>query len=514
MKTNRFEENLRKKLESIEPDFEEKDWQQMQTYMRQQAPPSFWQTHGQWAGYALAGATALVTVVLYHQQSQQSDQLRQEIASLKKTLEQQQAAPPVVIEKTDTVYVLKSENKPVQPEATLFEEKRRELATLERESARRTQVSPNELPPPPGDLVREQPPGFSAESSAPAATTPAETEKAVLPGPVGPVPGSTQSAAPAPESTSGRPAPNTGSLAELVAGIPVAGIPVEGTSGAKVPTTPQAPVILPEYRTELAPVEFLRARPLSNRTSLGRKLATRMPKATVNRPLAVTPLPAPPSKVAAPPQPTESQKAERILPELPVPYRIGVGQQWEARAKATTLWADILLGRHLSVTTGLSWLKPQEERYFNEKVFREKKRQDFRAKHGRGIPPSFEVFNITTRTTLVQVPVGVTFRGELGRDFAYLLGAGTNLNVRTRQVLSFDLRIPTQQIDHWTKRILPPTPTFTNVQVSAGIEKRWNPIVLQADAYLISRDSPRSYLPDKQSLGVRFKILYQFGKVR
>ena len=55
MKTNRFENTIRRKLESIEPDFQEQDWARMQNYMQAHTPPSFLQQYGSWIGYAAAG---------------------------------------------------------------------------------------------------------------------------------------------------------------------------------------------------------------------------------------------------------------------------------------------------------------------------------------------------------------------------------------------------------------------------------------------------------------------------
>ncbi|WP_247233895.1 hypothetical protein [Telluribacter sp. SYSU D00476] len=512
MKINRFEENLRKKLESIQPEFQEKDWQRMQSYMRQHAAPTFWQTHGPWIGYAAAASTAVLTTVLYFHQSHQNEKLRKEITSLKKTVEQQQMAPPTVTIQRDTVYVAGKE-KAAEPDKALFEQKWRELYPTRPQAPSTPLPQDQELATSPA-LAEEKPAAPRVEPvGKPAVVTPdAATEAADRPQ----EPTNRQEPPPvlAQQSTGlqEKQSNNQENLTQRRIDL--------GTSRNSESVAPGRESVHPtniatDQRVEIQGVEELPARPLAMRTPLARKLYRRMPPAQKDKStLASVPPTTQATQPTAQPQPVEAQKPERILPDLPVPYRIGLGQQWEAKARATSLWSEILLSRHWSITTGLNWQKHQEERYVNERIFHDKKRQDFRAMHGRRIPPSFEVLNITTRTTLLQLPVGVNFRGELGRNFAYLAGAGTTINLRAKQEISFDLRIPTQQIDHWSERVLPRPPAFTNVVLSAGLEKRWDPIVLQAETYFIARNDARPYLPDNESLGIRFKLLYQFGKAR
>ena len=106
MKTNKFEDTIRRKLESIEPDFQEKDWDRMQNYMHIQNPPTFWQQHSSWIGYAAAASVSTVMAFMYVSQRNQNNMLTADVKNLQHQIEAIKNAP-ALSEKQDTVYLIK-----------------------------------------------------------------------------------------------------------------------------------------------------------------------------------------------------------------------------------------------------------------------------------------------------------------------------------------------------------------------------------------------------------------------
>jgi hypothetical protein len=208
-----------------------------------------------------------------------------------------------------------------------------------------------------------------------------------------------------------------------------------------------------------------------------------------------------------------TQKTERLLPDfnLNIPYRIGLGQQWEGRTNAFSVWNEVLLGKHWAIQGGLSWKKLEDQKFFSEKTFRDMKREDFRKDNAQRLPPNFKIFNIITKTTLMQLPLNLVYRDEIRKDFAYFIGVGTNLNLSAKQVVSFDFERPTSDFGQQSKQRKAPIPLINNFAVLAGIEKRWSPIILQVDSYITTRTKLMPYLPDRTSVGLRVKLLYEFG---
>jgi hypothetical protein len=79
MKTDKFENTIRRKLESISPEFHEDDWTKMQDYMHAHTPPTFWQQYSSWFGYAAAAAVTSVLVFLYTNQLSQNNNLLSDV---------------------------------------------------------------------------------------------------------------------------------------------------------------------------------------------------------------------------------------------------------------------------------------------------------------------------------------------------------------------------------------------------------------------------------------------------
>ncbi|GAB2768073.1 hypothetical protein GCM10027275_08200 [Rhabdobacter roseus] len=438
MKTNHFEDTLRRKLESIEPRFQEQDWERMQQHMQAHTPPTFWQSYGSWVGYAasllIVGALA---GVFLHQRSQ-NDALRQELATLREQVSQQQSLAATPPPKPDTVYIVEKQLV-YQPS----------VGTSYRQNPAQKYLAEGALP--------------SAEVLVAQSTPEADA---------------------------------------LTTGPP----PV---SGAEITDSGQ---VSPAQRQALIDLEELAYQPelLASSTDLDRAFRKRQPRASAHVKVPSQSLPTQPESTQ---QLASSKKGKRLLPffNLKVPLRVGGGQQWEDRYRATSLFAEVLVGKHFGINTGVSWQKLEQKKFFTEKVFRDQMFMDFRKAHAVALPSTFEIFNINTRATLLQVPLNVTYRGDMGNDFSFFTGLGTAINLQARQNLTFDYRQPTQEYAEQQRRFKEPMPALNNVLVSAGVEKRWAPIVVQVDSYLNTQIRTFPFLNDRSSLGLRVKLLYEFG---
>ena len=108
MKTDKFDEAIRRKLESIEPAFRERDWGHMQSFMHRHGYPPAWTGAAQW--FMPLAAAAAVTGVLLSTiwQFRTNQELRQSIQTLSQTVARLETTQAKLIQnqtKTDTVYV-------------------------------------------------------------------------------------------------------------------------------------------------------------------------------------------------------------------------------------------------------------------------------------------------------------------------------------------------------------------------------------------------------------------------
>lgn len=517
MKTSRFEKTLRQKLESIQPEFKDQDWTKMQSYQQLHAPQTFWQTYGHWIGYTAAALTTAVMVVLYVHTSSQNDQLLKELNNLKEQVATQKETPPATAPAIrDTIYVIQRQEIITQ-QPFLVEVPGTQ--TIE-------ELAPNNNP----EIATElQPTGVSEQQG----NTPATVPKGQSSGQSEVLPGKTEGEEPLSKVQDGvrnnsrevtsrigeenrTTSPSVGSARDVVRpNIEKSNPANQPSDGAVTP-----PIDGSRESAELAapnqePVRMVAVSPLSsqppvfeNRT-YQRRLLNRMPRvATTGKETEKT------RQVTSVAKVEKTQKSERLLPDfnLNLPYRVGLGQQWEGRMNAFSVWNEVLLNEHWAVQTGLSWKKLENQKYFSEINFREIKKQDFRKENAPRLPPNFKIFNIVTATTLTQIPLNLVYRDAISNDFSFFVGTGTNLNLRAKQVTTFDFERPTRDFGQDAKQRYATIPLVNSFQVLAGVEKRWNPIVLQVDSYVTRRIKTMSFLPDRTSVGLRVKLLYEFGR--
>ena len=208
-------------------------------------------------------------------------------------------------------------------------------------------------------------------------------------------------------------------------------------------------------------------------------------------------------------------KAENTIPRLnlKVPYRFGAGIQFEGHNQVKTITGEVLISKKFSLSTGISWLKVKPMEFFNEKIFRDKNRKDFKRSHPNEVPMAFEILNINVKPTLVQIPLTVAFRNELNHNFSYFVGAGTNVTVNGKEKFSFDCRVPNPNHEFLTKSFerKMDVPIINSLNFSAGIEKTWHPVVVQLEGYVYTYFKQLSPESQRTGPGVKIKLLYQIG---
>ncbi|MBO0948750.1 hypothetical protein [Fibrella forsythiae] len=119
MKTDPFDDAIRRKLEGVDPPFQEKNWTQFQRFMGVQGfPPSLWQTPTRWLQPALMAAAVAGVMITTVWQYRTTQSLNEHVQTLTKTverLEQSQmrlqksvSAMNTASARVDTVYLTRS----------------------------------------------------------------------------------------------------------------------------------------------------------------------------------------------------------------------------------------------------------------------------------------------------------------------------------------------------------------------------------------------------------------------
>lgn len=126
------------------------------------------------------------------------------------------------------------------------------------------------------------------------------------------------------------------------------------------------------------------------------------------------------------------------------------------------------------------------------------------------MPP--QVFDIKTDVTLVRVPISLTYRWPIKDGFTLLFSGGTNLNLSAQQRYRFSYKERNDEFKEKEGNFSIKPAVSNDIMIATGVEKQWRSMAFQVEAYAAPYLQKPAYLTDNRNLGVRFKILYQFGK--
>lgn len=483
MKTDKFEKTIRQKLESISPDFHEDNWARMQRYMQVHNPPGFWQQYGSWLGYAAAASITTVMAFMYTNQLSQTNELKHDLTELRKEIRMMNPAP--VTSKADTVYIVQKEivREPVIVYPGQDAQKRWADASDQTDIDGKETYAENHIAAP-GQTSASLPGTHTDEQSYEVNSKPLPKEKAEL-----------------------------AQHAEATA--------IKEGAESSTPAAPTgnnilfASKALDESFSHIAELTPVTPESGSSRT-MKYALASRISPRQTRKVWLASAAPVTKTAVDEDKKVEKTTKADNIIPQLNIkaPYRVGAGFQFEGNNQVKTVVGEVLIGKKFSLTTGLSWLKIKPMNFKSEKIFRDKNKGDFKQMHPGEVPMAFQVQNINVKPTLLQIPLTVAFRNDVTKDFSYFVGAGTNITLNGKEKITYDCWLPLtgKEFNNQSLERKMDLPLFNSMNITAGIEKSWHPIVVQIEGYLYSYFKPLNPMTQKTGPGIKMKLLYQIGK--
>jgi len=497
MKTNRFENTIRRKLESIEPDFQEQDWARMQNYMQAHTPPTFLQQYGSWIGYAAAASVTSVMAYMYVGQLSQNDHLVRDMKNLESQIEVIRNRPAQVA-KTDTVYVLQTAPDGQNLQATL---QPRDYGQAPSQTGAQQDLKQETLAN--AEPARETPaPQRGAAESAQDAVNPANEKPAY------------QLYEKSHETLAAVQPPNEAVSAEQS---------VTGEANVVKPEADQLPKVPSnlavgrtfdsEFRIAAinSPVEMHTG--ISLQRKMHYELASKLSARQVHKALGT-------NNVLIAKAPISGKKteqvaqAESVIPKLPLktPYRFGAGYQIEGNGQGKTVLGEVIIKKKFSIAAGITWLKAKRAEFFTENTFRTQARVDFKETHPGQVPLIFQLYNIKIDQNIVQIPLTLAFRNTVKDDWAYYASLGTNFKVSSKETISYDCRGLKNEFFNQTFSKKGDVSPITSMNFAVGIEKSWHPIVVQAEGYWVNYFKPITPLRQGAGPGLKVKLLYQIGR--
>ncbi len=223
------------------------------------------------------------------------------------------------------------------------------------------------------------------------------------------------------------------------------------------------------------------------------------------------------------------EKPERQSTPSLVKVRIGAGSDLNGRLWSVGVYAELLAGRHVTLSIGLSRASFDNGKYITEGLFNQQYQQgpqgpqgqNFRREFGleKRVDPRHEIININLQTIRLVMPLTIGYRLPINSSFAITPTLGTILNLQSQEQVSYIIRRPpsmppyggysseySSDADCQSRTVS----ILNNVMLGATVEwqrKHWG---LQAGPILTIAAQPDPDWTSSLSGGLRARAFFQF----
>ena len=549
MKTDRFSEAIRRKLESIRPEFTEKDWTRMQASLQTGIPQpdptatghpfsgGVWSSNPWFLAAASISTAALIAVGVW--QRSEINHLRQTVSQLKQQAPAVQVAPasPTPESPTLTQTNGSSPSRKIDSPSTQYEPgeptRQRDTVYLDRYV---TTLAPSglermakEAAPP---LTKAPDRGYATTRRALAPTmnlprrqtnstltlqndtydvssTPTSTNNTSLPKST-PSVAANQPENQAVELTRFREkARSKPGRSESYANTNSPIKPDKTVAAQVVPNAPQRESVVEATGAASASYESIAGRPLITKSVNWSALLAR--QARQMRPTPPT-TPAPVAEKATAVQPEERVK------HVAIGIRVGAGAEIASQLWGKGIFTEVLLGRNWLLGVGLNQTT-YKTTFIDDEDFKDHTNREFRNEFAPHMDPKRTIMSINTQTTRLQIPVYLGYRVPITQAVAFLPTVSTYLNLNNIENATFYSPAfgPQRRYDEFSVTANCPVDLINNLTLGTGVEWQQKHWVAQASPVLTipfqSSARPQYPQPDWQqsvTLGFRARVLYQF----
>ena len=198
------------------------------------------------------------------------------------------------------------------------------------------------------------------------------------------------------------------------------------------------------------------------------------------------------------------------LPSLK--YRVGLGSNIDNGQIGTSILTEVLFSKRWSITTGINICFLGFEHFGDEDDFKRRTEQDFRKQHDLDLPLSLPINDIDAHQVLFRIPLYLNYRMLLRKDYTIIFSTGTDFDVCLRQFTSFSQHdyIKENKQEGLTEsvKVIP----YNNWMLSTGIEKRWKRFSVQLSPYVSYQLKPLSYRNNDWMFGVKLNGFYRISQ--
>jgi len=191
----------------------------------------------------------------------------------------------------------------------------------------------------------------------------------------------------------------------------------------------------------------------------------------------------------------------------------GAGFEYTGNSYGLGLKGNVSLENRLGLTIGLKYADLKTEHFNTRDDF---DRHDHHRKNHRfeeHLNGHDHATGIDIHSNLIQLPVALSYTFPLPRNFGLGLSVGTDLDLLLNQRLEFDHGAdslgPPRREDFQAKG---DAVLFNNLVFSVGLEKQWKGMIFQVQPFIRPRIKELFYKSGETEFGLGFGVMYKFGR--
>lgn len=191
-------------------------------------------------------------------------------------------------------------------------------------------------------------------------------------------------------------------------------------------------------------------------------------------------------------------------------FMVGAGFEVASNNVGIGLVGEFSFAERLIFSTGVKYVSYQEENFKNKEDFDRHNHRKINHRFEEHLKDNEHASEISIKSSLIQLPVAVRYKIPLKNDFNFLFSVGTDLDLILDQRLSYNqppdsLGHPQDNLEARGDAVF-----FNNMVIAAGIEKQWKHLVLQAHPFIKPQMKEVFYKPKEFDFGLGVNIIYSF----
>jgi hypothetical protein len=193
-------------------------------------------------------------------------------------------------------------------------------------------------------------------------------------------------------------------------------------------------------------------------------------------------------------------------------FSVGPDFMFSNQAMGTGISGKMDLKNRFGIGTGLNYTVLNTENFTDTADMFRHKPPHFHNDTNNHFNDKGHISDISITNSLIQIPIAISYTIPLKRNFGLLFSAGTDLDIYLNQKLSFNHNPDTGRTENHKFEEKGNVDVFNNLVFSTGVEKRWKSIAFQVTPFISLKTKDVFYKPKEMEFGVDFGVKYCFGK--